>query len=255
MHNFLKTTWGATLVGIAGLAASALLPGHAQDALANGRARTAAVNAGPLVYNPEHESIVRISAHDRLPQTRGIKLGRNKAVVVELPRDLRDVVVSAPEIMDAVVQNANRVHLIGKKTGQSNAFFFDTNGQQILTLEVVIEYDTGALNSLLARLLPGSNIKSEILNETVILTGSVRNPVDATRAADIASRFIVTPEPSQPTRHPMKVINMLAVDGEEQVMLRVTVAEVQRSLLKQFGVNIGAAINAGNTNFFQHLSQ
>ena len=29
-------------------------------------------------------------------------------------------------------------------------------------------------------------------------------------------------------------------------MLKVTVAEVQRSLLKQFGINIGAAINSGN---------
>src|SRR5690606_20275100 len=43
-----------------------------------------------------------------------------------------------------------------------------------------------------------------------------------------------------------KVINLLAVEGEEQVMLRVTVAEVQRTLLKQLGVNLGAAINAGN---------
>ncbi len=246
MHNFFKTAWGATLVGMAGLVASALLPGHAQDALANGRTRTAAMPTGPMPYSPDHNSLIRISAHERLPQVRGIKIARNKAAVIELPRDLRDVVVSAPEIMDAVVQSANRVHLIGKKTGQSNAFFFDTNGEQILTLEVVIEYDTSALDALYRRLMPGSNIKAEILNETVILTGSVRSPVDASRAADIASRFIVTPDPSIPRRDAPKVINMLSVEGEEQVMLRVTVAEVQRSLLKQFGVNIGAAINAGN---------
>ena len=38
------------------------------------------------------------------------------------------------------------------------------------------------------------------------------------------------------------VINLLKVDGEEQVMLKVTVAEVQRSVLKQFGITLGAAI-------------
>ena len=42
------------------------------------------------------------------------------------------------------------------------------------------------------------------------------------------------------------VINLLTIEGEEQVMLKVTVAEVQRSLLKQFGINIGAVVNSGN---------
>jgi pilus assembly protein CpaC len=72
----------------------------------------------------------------------------------------------------------------------------------------------------------------------------VRNPIDATRASDIASRFIV-PTPEAEKREKLKVINMLAVEGEEQVNLRVVVAEVQRSLLKQFGINMSAAIDAG----------
>ncbi|MGQ0674167.1 MAG: type II and III secretion system protein family protein [Hyphomicrobium sp.] len=193
----------------------------------------------------EHQSVIRIRESERLPQTRAIKVGRNKATMIEMPRSLRDVMVSAPEIMDAVVQTSNRVHLIGKKVGQSNVFFFDENGEQILTLEVAVEQDTGMLDAMFRRLLPGSAIKSEILNETVILTGSVRSPVDASRATDLASRFIMS-APESNTREKAKVINLLAVEGEEQVMLKVTVAEVQRSLLKQFGINIGAELNSGN---------
>lgn len=192
----------------------------------------------------QHQSLLQVKDSE-LPLTKRVTLGRNKAMMIEMPRDLRDVMVSAPEIMDAVVQTTNRVHLIGKKTGQSNAFFFDSNGEQILTLEVVIDEDTGTLDALINRLIPGANVKSEILNETVILTGSVRNPIDATRASDIASRFIV-PKPDDEKREHLKVINMLAVEGEEQVNLRVVVAEVQRSLMKQFGINLGAAINSGN---------
>ncbi|MCL4768383.1 MAG: type II and III secretion system protein family protein [Hyphomicrobiaceae bacterium] len=204
------------------------------------------VKAQPLVVEGAgHQSVLRLRAAD-LGQSRAVLLGRNKSMLVELPRDLRDVVVSNPEIMDAVVQSSNRVYLIGKKNGQSNAFFFDVNGEQVLTLEVLIEHDTAALDAILNRLLPGASIKSEILNETVILTGSVRSPVDATRAADIASRFIVGPASHANDRHEAKVINMLAVDGEEQVMLRVTVAEVQRSVLKQLGINVGAIVNSGN---------
>jgi pilus assembly protein CpaC len=193
-----------------------------------------------------HTSVLHISEAEGLPQTRTVRIGRNKSMLIEMPRDLRDVMVSAPEIVDAVVQTSNRVHLIGKKVGQSNAFFFDSSGEQILTLEISVEQDTQILDQLLARLISGSNIKSEMMNETVILTGSVRTPVDASRAADIASRFIVSPMPESDKRDRQKVINLLSVEGEEQVMLRVVVAEVQRELLKQFGINLAAEINAGN---------
>ena len=68
--------------------------------------------------------------------------------MVEMPRNLRDVMVSAPEIVDAVVQTSNRVHLIGKKIGQSNVFFFDENGEEVLTLEIAVEHDTGVLDAV-----------------------------------------------------------------------------------------------------------
>jgi pilus assembly protein CpaC len=190
-------------------------------------------------------SVLRITSADALPQSRAVRIGRNKSLLVELPLELRDVMVSAPEIVDAVVQSSNRVHLIAKKIGQSNAFFFDSNGEQILTLEISVEQDTAVLDALLQRLLPGASVKSEILNDTVILTGSVRTPVDSNRASDIASRFIVA-APESDERNKNKVVNLLAVEGEEQVMLKVVVAEVQRELLKQFGINLAADINAGN---------
>ncbi len=197
------------------------------------------------VEGSAHSSVLRIGAGEQFPQTRVVRIGRNKSLLVELGLDLRDVMVSAPEIVDAVVQSSNRVHLIAKKIGQSNAFFFDANGDQILTLEITVEQDTAALDMLLGRLIPGSNVKSEILNDTVILTGHVRTPVDSNRASDIASRFIVAAAEDD-TRAKNKVVNLLGVEGEEQVMLKVVVAEVQRELLKQFGINLAADINAGN---------
>ncbi len=240
MRTSFRNWANVALLGVTVFAVWACLPGSA--ARAEGYR---AADQASAANSTAHQSVLRVRAGD-LGQHQAVQLGRNKSMLVELPRELRDVVVSNPEIMDAVVQSSNRVYLIGKKNGQANAFFFDANGNQILTLEVLIEHDTTALDSMLNRLLPGAKIKSEILNETVILTGSVRSPIDATRAADIASRFIVGPASHANDRHAAKVINMLAVEGEEQVMLRVTVAEVQRSVLKQFGINLGAIINSGN---------
>lgn len=235
MRIFVNKSRSLLLAGLAWFLAPAFVVAVGQQALAN----------EPVMETVEGQPVLRIRESDRLPQTRQVKVSRNKAMMIEMPRALRDVMVSAPEIMDAVVQTSNRVHLIGKKTGQSNVFFYDENGEQILILEVSVENDTAILDTMLRRLLPGSNIKSETLNDTVILTGTVRSPIDASRAVDIASRFTVTASDTD-KRETKKIINLLGVEGEEQVMLKVTVAEVQRSMLKQFGINIGAEINSGN---------
>jgi pilus assembly protein CpaC len=140
-----------------------------------------------------------------------------------------------------MVQSANRVFLIGKKQGQANAFFFDPSGEQVLVLELTVEQDTSALEAMLHRLLPGSRIRVEILNDAAVLTGTVRSPLDASRANELASRYVAQLD----TKAPPKVLNMLTVTSEEQVMLKVVVAEVQREALKQMGINLGAAITSG----------
>lgn len=228
----------------AGIAA-ALFLGAVSSAAAGGDGALRGRQAG-IPFTTTHSSVIQIRANEALPQRRAIVVGLNKSVIVELPRELRDVVVSSPEHMDAVVQSSNRVYLIGKKIGDSNVFFFDANGEQALILEVRIEVDTSSLDAMLHKLLPGSRVKTEVLNDTLILTGSVRSPVDSNRAVDLASRFAVTSNPQGPERAKPKVINMLSVEGEDQVMLRVTIAEVQRSALKQFGINLGAQFTSGN---------
>lgn len=150
MRNIIKNAWRTAFAGLAVLAASALAPSWTGMAHANGGAKrpdtTQLAPTGP--FAPEHQSLIRIRESDGLPLHKGITLGRNKSTLVELPRDLRDVIVSNPEIMDAVVQSSNRVYLIGKKVGQSNAFFFDSMGRQIVTLEVIVEHDTAVLEGL-----------------------------------------------------------------------------------------------------------
>lgn len=225
--------------------AATMTSGIAGTASASGDTALRGGTAGGIPFSSAHDSVLQIRANEALPQRRAVVVGLNKSVMVEMPRELRDVIVSNPEFMDAVVQSSNRVYLIGKKIGSSNAFFFDTNGEQVLVLEVRVEPDMGPLDAMFRKLLPGSNIKTEVLNDTLILTGSVRSPTDSNRAVDIASRFAVT-NPSGADRQKGKVINMLAVEGDDQVMLRVTVAEVQRAALKQLGINLGAQISSGN---------
>ncbi|MEQ1614231.1 MAG: type II and III secretion system protein family protein [Hyphomicrobiaceae bacterium] len=214
-------------------------------ALAGGNVPFRGGSGGGIPFTSTHESVLQIKANEALPQRRAVVVGLNKTMMVEVPRELRDVIVSNPEFMDAVVQSSNRVYLIGKKVGNANVFFFDVNGEQIMILEIRVEPDTAPLDAMLRKLIPSSNIKTEVLNDTLILTGSVRSPIDGSRAVDLASRYAVN-NPAGAERQKAKVINMLAVEGDDQVMLRVTVAEVQRSALKQLGINLGAHVTSGN---------
>lgn len=251
------------IVGVL-LAASWLWAGAAQSQTAD---RGRAVDDMPV-----QQSVLQVPARGNFPMTKKVDLGKGKSLLVQFPFDLRDVLVADPETVDAVVQSSNRVFLIAKKVGSSNAFFFDTKGQQILTLEVVVGADLTTLEGLLKRLIAGSDIRAELAGGAIVLTGTVRTPADSNRAGDIAFQFglanrgqltqsstiltptgevvqgqtqVVTQRQGGATKRDL-VINLLTVEGEEQVMLKVTVAEVQRSILKQLGVNIGAVINSGN---------
>jgi pilus assembly protein CpaC len=231
----------AVLASAATFAMTCALPGLQSEVQAGSRSQD-----GAPVAASSHRSVISIRDSHQLPMTKGVTVGVNKSLLVELPRQLRDVVVSDPKILDAVVQSSNRAYLIGKEFGQANAFFFDEHGERILTLEIQVDRDTSALDALFHRLIPGSNIRTEVINDTLILTGTVRNPSDSSKALELARRFAVSADPSANVTGDQKVVNMLAVEGEEQVQLRVTIAEVERTALKQFGINVGALINRGN---------
>ena len=172
--------------------------------------------------------------------TRTVRVGINKSLIIDLPRPARDVLVSNPEVADAVVRTQRRSFLIGRTAGQTNVFFFDIEGRQILALDVQVVHDVAALQDTLRRLLPGSSIKVDAMAESLILSGTASSASDADRAMKIAGQFIQDAEGK-------KIVNMISLAGKEQVALKVTVAEMQRNTLKQLGVNINAAMEVGTT--------
>jgi pilus assembly protein CpaC len=169
--------------------------------------------------------------------TQRITLGVNKAVVVQLDTDVRDVLVSSPDIVDAVVRTPRRIFLMAQKVGQTNAFFFDAAGHQLASIDIRVERDITDLSAMIRTDLPKANIKVTALNDNVVLTGMVSSAQEAARAEDLSARFIGDPK---------KVVNMLKVAGAEQVMIRVRIAEMQRNIAKQFGIDLAtAAVVAG----------
>ena len=165
---------------------------------------------------------------------RMLSLPRGKSAVVELPVDARDVLVSNPKVADVVLSTPRRIYVTGIGAGQTDAIFFDAAGRQLLSLNIRVDQDISALGQTLNRLLPGSDIRIEGLGDSLILSGEVRNAAEADKALRLAQGMVAKPE---------MVVNMLAVGGSVQVMLKVRVVEVSRTVIKQLGVNLNAIYN------------
>jgi pilus assembly protein CpaC len=194
------------------------------------------------------------SAHQR------VQLGLNKSIVIDLPRDAYDILVANPSVADAVTRTARRIYLFGKQVGETNIFVFGPNGEQIASFDLVIERDVSGLREHLKRFVPGSDINVELVNDNVVLTGTVQTPIDAATAARLAQLFVsggeaTTGQYSQTAaaasdgggvdidnpdsqRRISQIVNLIEIIGEDQVTLKVTVAEVSRQVMKQLGVNM-----------------
>ena len=167
---------------------------------------------------------------------RPVSLGIGKSIVLDLPRDIKDVLVADPKIANAVVRSAQRAYIIGAAVGQTNIVFFDSAGQQIAAYDIAVTRDLNGVRAALKQSLPNSNIHIEGVGDGVVLTGTAASPIEAQQASDMAARL---------TGGPDKVVNSIAVRGRDQVMLKVTVAEVARNIIKQLGIDLTANLTYG----------
>ena len=141
-----------------------------------------------------------------------------------------------PKIANAVIRSARRAYMIGVEVGQTNIYFFDAAGKQIAGFDIAVNRDLNGVRAALKRALPDANIQIEGVGDGVMLTGTASSPAEAQQAYDIAARLV---------GDGTKVVNGITVRGRDQVMLKVTVAEVQRDVVKQLGIDLNGSLGYG----------
>src|SRR5689334_2610753 len=170
--------------------------------------------------------------------SRFVQLGIGKSVVIDLPRDVKDVLVAEPKYANAVVRSTRRAYLIGMAVGQTNIYFFDAEGKQIAGFDVAVTRDLNGVRAMLQKLLPNADVRVDGVADGVMLSGMVANAAESQQAYDVAVRLVGGAD---------KVVNNLTIRGRDQVMLKVTVAEVQRDVIKQLGIDLNASLSYGST--------
>ena len=188
------------------------------------------------------------------------ELPLNKTRAIELDRAVRDVIIGNPAVADVVVRAPGQVYVIGRSIGETNVFLVDAKGNLVRKIDVVVHPDGDSVEAALRQMLPNEPISAKGVGDSVVLSGVASSDGAAAQAQQIARRFV--PDDAN-------IVNMITVGSEQQVLIKIKVAEIQKSVLKQMSsafdlaaqdlgpvaldfatiaTGLGAAIPAGTLN-------
>ena len=134
------------------------------------------------------------TAMDAQVPSRVMRLALDKSIVIRLPAAAKDVLIGNPSIVDAVVRTHSTAYLFARAPGQTNIFFFDANGKQILDLDLEVTRDPSGLQRLLERSLPDTQITVDTMGQTVVLGGIAANAEEASKAVELAAQVTGDPK-------------------------------------------------------------
>ena len=167
-----------------------------------------------------------------------VHLTAGKSMVLPLSEKAVRISIANPEVADVMLVNPKEVYLLGKKTGTTNLFVWSAGGGTSLR-DVTVGVDTHALQSKLREWVPSvDNLQVDAVADTLVLRGQVNDALKVQRIVSLAEAF----------SGGKKAINMLRVEGGQQVMLEVKVAEVSKTLLDELGVDMNLTRSIGNTS-------
>lgn len=201
--------------------------------------------AGPAVAQSTGQAPVLNVGTSEHAISRKIDLSIGRSLIVDLPRDAKEVFVANPKVANAVVRSARKLFIIGIADGQTSMFVIDAEGRQITSLEIEVGRDLNVLRQTLRSAMPRAQIEVKPAGNSILLVGNVANASEATQAVDIANAFVGTTA-GLFSSSKGAVINSLTIRGRDQVMVKVVVSEVSRKAIKQLGINSTGEWKLGN---------
>ncbi len=160
----------------------------------------------------------------------------SEGVLVRIDEPAAAVFLANPDIADVAVKSPRLIYVFGKRTGETTLYAVDEEERILLNMRVSVTHNLSRLRQAIQDLIPGSGITVQSLDSGVVLAGTVPTGADAENARRLAARFIGEKE---------EVIMRMAVMEANQVNLRVRVAEVARSVIRQLGIDWSAAYSEG----------
>jgi pilus assembly protein CpaC len=169
-----------------------------------------------------------------------VTLSIGEGQMINLPRSVTSVWTSNPEVADVYVNGPRQMNLFGKAFGEATIIATAANGSVVYGAQVKVSQNLPSINQVLSAAMPDSDIRIMTVGQTAILSGTVASPDDAEFANQLVNRELNPGLDMSKEGAVCKVcvISRLKIATPLQVMLKVRVAEMNRTLVKQFGVNL-----------------
>lgn len=180
-----------------------------------------------------------------------VQLSVGQGQMIRLPRNVADVWTSNPGVADVYVSNARQINLFGKEFGEATVIATAADGSVVYGANVRVSQNLPSINDVMKAAMPDSDIKIVTVGQRAILTGTVASPEDAALAESLATSELNPGVDMSKDGALCKicVVNRLKTATPLQVSLKVKIAEVNRSAIKQFGVNILATDSTSGFQF------
>jgi len=167
-----------------------------------------------------------------------VVVAQGKSRVLQLPERYTDVMVADPKIADVLPLNTHAIYIVGKGPGSTALNIYGPGRQLIAAVNVVVAGDLEGFKSRLHQLLPDErDVTVTAANGAMVLSGTVSSPASLRQVMTLAETY-----------SPKKVVNMLTVEGTQEVMLTVRFVEMNRTTAKDLRINTSFV---GHTRTFQ----
>lgn len=167
---------------------------------------------------------VQISVRPMQAQAQMISVPVNQGVLVDFNVPVREVRVANPEIADVTATAPRQILINGKSYGTTQLLATVDGGQQ-QTFTVAVDLDLERLQASVRSIVPRAKVQVSALLDSVVVSGTVPDTESAERIMQVAEVYS------------KNVINHMTVAGVHQVLLRCTVAEVNRAATRRLGFN------------------
>ncbi len=158
-----------------------------------------------------------------------LNLSQGTGTLVRLSSPMSDVFVANDSIADVQVRSSTQLYVFGKSSGETTIYATTKGGRVAYAATVRVGSNTGSLGEMMRLAMPDAAIQVTPMNNLVLLTGTVASPGDVEEAQRLVQAYVGATT---------QVVSRLRSATPLQVALRVKIAEVNRTLLKEVGINL-----------------
>ncbi|MFT5716930.1 MAG: pilus assembly protein CpaC [Oleiphilaceae bacterium] len=178
-----------------------------------------------------------------------------KSRVLKLNEPVHRVSVGNPSIADIKLLPNDELYILGKQLGSTNIMIWDEDEQLSSIMDIEVTHDLNGLKTRLHEFLPTEKLGVQTSQGQLLLSGQASNLQKMNTAVELAQGYA---EAAAGGTAPSRVLNMMTIGGDHQVMLEVVVAEVQRNVARQFdskffifnqGDNLSGGVIGGGGGF------